>query len=105
MLLDLIKQLLAEFGPLLVALIKAWLESALKRAAKKVNADGMSPAGAAVALVQQAIDETPKLAFGKRALLRLIRDNAGRVALGHKITDPVVLAEVTDAGKGAARDK
>lgn len=103
--LEIIKQLLAEFGPLLVALVRAWLESALKRAAKKVDADGMSPAGAAVALVQQAIDDTPKLAFGKRALLRLVRDNAGRVALGHKLTDPHVRDEVADAGKGAARDK
>lgn len=104
-LLELIKQLLAAFGPLLVELIRAWLESALKRAAKKVPAADTfpSPAAAAVALVEQAIVETPRLAFGKRALLRSIRANAGSVVSGFPLSD-AARGEIQDAGKGAQRD-
>lgn len=97
--------LLAELLPLLVKLLQAWLEKAFKAAAKKVGEPSGfdSPAAYAVALIERTIADTPKLAFGKRAFLRLARDHAAKIVGGFPLP-PAVRAELVDAGKGAARD-
>lgn len=100
-----LKSLLDALLPLLVKLLQSWLDKALKAAAKKVgDPTGFgSPAAYAVAVVQQAIDDTPKAAFGRRAFLREARQHAGKIVSGFPL-DAAAQAELSDAGKGAARD-
>lgn len=66
-----IAQLIAIFGPLLVEALKKWLESLLNRAANNVPKNAN-----AATLLNAAIDLTPRVRVGRRALLRLIRDKS-----------------------------
>lgn len=101
-----IAALIAAFGPLIGELIKKWLDKALNTAAGKLApADSFSsPAKAVVSLLTLAIESQPKLAFGKRTLLRAIQRNAAHVVSGFPLS-ATTEEEIRDAGASAARDK
>ena len=79
----LVSELLKVFGPLLTAWLQKWLESLLQKAAARMPDAKLyaTPEQARLALLDEAIDAVPRLAFARRALLRRVRAHAGQPAL------------------------
>lgn len=85
-----IAQLLAMFGPLLSDFLAKWLESLLNKTAK-ANPGITTKQG----MLNAAIDATPRVRVGRRALLRTMRDHADNLDAAAK-KEIRVLASVTE---------
>ena len=70
-----IAALLKTFGPLLSEWLQKWLEGRLKAAAEGLPADGLGdyPQQRLGLLFDRALADTPRRAFGRRALLRRLK--------------------------------
>ncbi len=79
-----IAALIAAIGPLLIDVLKKWLESLFKKVSPSVQMTG-DDATDATALVGAAIDATPRVRVFKRALLNALYDHAGKLAKGEKL--------------------
>lgn len=80
-----IASLIAELSKVLIPLLIEWLKELFDKSAKKVSDTG-DTGDDAEALVQAAIDMTPKARIFKRALLRKIKDHAADIATGSKLS-------------------
>ena len=80
-----IASLIAALGPVLVKFLVQWLESLFNKVAPVVEETG-DVAADAETLVQVALDRTPRVRVFKRALLRSIKDRAGHIATGGKLS-------------------
>lgn len=81
----LIAALIAALGPVLVPLLLKWLESLFKKVAPSVEASGDAEEDAA-ALVDAALAATPRRRVFKRALLSRVREHAGKLVRGDKLS-------------------
>jgi hypothetical protein len=84
------------FGPMLKEWLQKWLESRLKKAAERVNvADfGTDERAAKVALLTQAIEDTPRWMPARRMLLRRMKADVERGAIDvADLKDAVALAD------------
>lgn len=91
-----IAAILQAVGPLLVEWLKKWLESLLNRSAANLPAGTES----AHALLTEAFQSTPRLAFGRRALLRMMLRHARELESGELSLDAA--EDIRTAGSAAA---
>lgn len=80
-----IAMLITELSKILIPALIEWIQKLFDRTAKNMEATG-NDAADAVELAQRALDATPKVRVFKRALLRKVRDVAGDVATGKKLS-------------------
>lgn len=75
----LIAELLKLFGPALTEFVKRLVEALLNRAAARMKplTEFGSPEAGRQALFNEAINGLPRFAFGRRSLLRRMRDQDG----------------------------
>ena len=80
-----IAALIAALGPVLIDALTKWLESLFKKVTPSVQMSG-DDATDAEALVDAAIAATPRIRVFKRALLSRVREHAGKLATGGKLS-------------------
>lgn len=98
----LLAQLLSVLIPMLVAWIQKWIEGRLKKASERLPAvhTYASEADAAVAVFDAAIEDLPRWAFLKRALLRRAKAACvknGKVMTEASAEDAVELRDLANA--------
>lgn len=96
-----IAMLIAELSKVLIPLLIEWIKSLFNKVAPTVAVTGDDEADAE-ALVQAAIDKTPKVRVFKRALLRRIKDSAAKIAMGEKLSkaDKAEISALAAKAKG-----
>jgi len=80
-----IAALIAALGPVLIEALTKWLESLFNKVAPSVMPTGVQEADAE-ALVDAALAATPRIRVFKRALLSRVREHAGKLVAGGKLT-------------------
>lgn len=95
-----IAALIAELSKYLIPLLIEWLQGLFTKQAKKLQATGDDEADAE-ALVQAALDATPKVRVFKRALLRKVKDHAAAIVMGSRLSksDSAELQELAKRAK------
>jgi hypothetical protein len=105
-----IAAIMATFGPMLAEWLKRWLEDKLKSAAALIpapSAVGSAKSGMH-AIYEAAYNDTPRRAFGRRALLRVLRrlsvDRAEELVRGSVTLAPDDVDELRDVAGAADGD-
>lgn len=75
--------LIQLFGPAISAWLKEWLESRLRKAAATLGDPGEVPGDRVAALFDAAIRDLPRVALGRRNLLRGLKRSAVAAAARH----------------------
>lgn len=80
-----IAMLITELSKILIPALIEWIQGLFNRVSKGMQSTG-DDAADAVALADRALAATPKIRVFKRALLRKVKEVAGDVATGKKLT-------------------